>query len=69
MALTTNDINYAKKIVENLNKTFKDKGLGEAFKLVEKEVDGNMCHFFEFYFPAFGVKQLTPVKLYKNETE
>jgi len=69
MTLTADEVAQATRVVEELNKTFRDKGLDDAFKLIEQEVDGTACYFFEFSLPALDVQTLTPVILPKKENK
>jgi len=69
MSLTEKEVEQAAKVVEDLNRSFKEKGVAEAFTLVEKEVDGKICHFFEFSMPKFGIKTLTLINLHKEESK
>ena len=51
--MTPEEVKQATRIVEELNTTFRKKGLVDPFTLVEKDVDGSVCHFFEFSYLIF----------------
>jgi hypothetical protein len=63
MALTEEEIGYARKAIDEINAACREHGLeDDVFKLVEKEIDGKIQYFFEFCLPEFGIKKLTPLQ-------